>query len=133
MTVNAFTSSMDKMELQMGRAELDIKKKKNKERPAASAHLEGASVINKDAPILAALVETDQKWAASDPYDVRGIISGVVKKRGGVPKIEIVLYYLGWAEWFMIDLSLNFNISWICTKQDNLSDLVEALHPSIPH
>jgi hypothetical protein len=30
-TVKAFTSSMDKMESRMGQAELDIKKKKNKD------------------------------------------------------------------------------------------------------
>jgi hypothetical protein len=86
--------------------------------------LEGSSVIDKDAPILAALAKYDKKWAASGHYDMRGITSGVIKERGGAPKIEVGLC--------AVDFSFNSNISWICTKQDNLSNLLEAVYPDIP-
>jgi hypothetical protein len=90
---------MDNMESRMGWAALDIKKKKNTERPVASAPLDGTSVIKKDAPILAAFADYDRKWVASGHYDFWGIASGVVKKRGGAPNIEVGLFAVGRPEY----------------------------------
>jgi hypothetical protein len=39
---------------------------------------------------------------------------------------------VGWPEWLTIDLSFNFNIAWICIKQDTFSDFLGALYPGIP-
>jgi hypothetical protein len=74
----------------------------------------------------------DKVWAASGPYDLRGITSGVVKKRCVSNKVSVGLYAVEWSEWLTIDLSSNFNISWICINQDTLSVLLDALHPGIP-
>jgi hypothetical protein len=70
-------------------------------------------------------------WAASGPYDLRGITSGVVKKRCSSKKVSVGLYAVGWPKWLTIDLSFNFNISWICIKQDTFSVFLGALHPVI--
>jgi hypothetical protein len=64
----------------LGHAELDIKEEKNKERYSVYVPLEGGLTSNNDDPVLAELVETDQKWVASGHYNLQGIRSGVVKK-----------------------------------------------------
>jgi hypothetical protein len=71
-------------------------------------------------------------WAASGPYDLRGITSGVVNKRCISKKVSVGVYAVVWPEWLTIDLSFNFNISWICINQDTFSDLLGALHPGMP-
>jgi hypothetical protein len=64
----------------------------------------------------------DKVWAASGPYDLRGITFGVVKKRRHciLKRVSVGLYVAGWPEWLTIDLSFNFDIAWICIKQDTL-------------
>jgi hypothetical protein len=58
----------------------------------------------------------DQVWAASGPYDLRGITSGVKKNRIVSEKVQVGIYAVGWPEWLTIDLLFNFNIAWICLK-----------------
>jgi hypothetical protein len=60
----------------------------------------------------------------------RGITSGVVKKRCISKKVSVGLYAVEWPEWLTTDLSSNFNIAWICIKQDTFSELL-SLHPGI--
>jgi hypothetical protein len=81
------------------------------------------------------MIETetrDKVWAASGPYDLRGITSGVVKKRCISKKVSVGLYAAEWPEWLTIDLSFNFDIAWICIKQDTFAVLLGTLHPGVP-
>jgi hypothetical protein len=78
-------------------------------------------------------IETrDKVWAASGPYDLRGITSGVVKKRCISKKVAVGLYDVAWPEWLTIDLSFNFDIAWMCIKQDTFAVLLGTLHPGVP-
>jgi hypothetical protein len=74
----------------------------------------------------------DKVWAASDTYNLRGITSGVVKKRCVSKKVSVGVYDVAWPEWMTIDLSFIFIIAWICIKQDTVSVLLGALHPGTP-
>jgi hypothetical protein len=70
-------------------------------------------------------------WAASGPYDLRGITSGVAKKRCISKKMSVGLYAVAWTEWLTIDLPFNFDIAWICIKQDTFAVFLGTLHPGV--
>jgi hypothetical protein len=77
--------------------------------------------------------QSNKKWVAAGPYDLRGITLGVVKKHQSETSIEVVLCAVGLPKLLTIYLSFNLNIAWTCTKQDVYSGLFPTLYPEIPH
>jgi hypothetical protein len=66
--------------------------------------LEGKPTVCVKIPLTMVETETrDKVWTASGPYDLRGITSGVVKKRCISKKVSVGMYDVAYPEWLTID------------------------------